>query len=349
VAVVEREATVGPVDHVARWIFDRVNVITLAVAVLGASVLIHGYGTSGAMWETKLLVVDPFGVDSRVGAWRYQSPTGYLLAWVVGADDAPGIAAVNFAMVAGFVIGGALMVRRLHSDLAARLFLLAFFCSPQAWAGAAYLGIFDVITIAAITLCFFGGPPVALAGGVLLGFHHFEQGMFALAAVTVIRVVMRGDDRRPMIAAWVGLVVGKAALHVLYLWPNDLPTSGRSDFLRDRGVGTMIDGWRGQLPTLLWAVFNVLWVAMFWMLAEQTRRDRLLTCALFGFLTLPVLITFDLSRVYRNVTWPLVLLLVVFAAEHRDQRRVRWAAVVLMIGAVFVPRTEIWHGGLVLN
>jgi hypothetical protein len=92
-----------------------------------------------------------------------------------------------------------------------------------------------------------------------------------------------------------------------------------------------------------------LWVGVVWMLWTMRREDRTLTIGLHLMLTLPVLITYDLSRVYRTVTWPIAMLLVLYAADWPDRRLVQRAALLFAIAAVFVPRTEIWYGGKLLN
>jgi hypothetical protein len=44
-----------------------------------------------------------------------------------------------------------------------------------------------------------------------------------------------------------------------------------------------------------------------------------------------------------------VMLLVLYAADWPDRRLVQRAALLLAVAAIFVPRTELWYGGTVLN
>lgn len=320
----------------------------LTAATIGLAVLVHGYEYSTAMPEAVKIAADPFTQNMSTGSWGYQSALGPMVAWAFGMTDASGVAAVHFLMTCAVVLGAAYALKRWHSDFAARLFLVAFFCSPQSWAAVAYLGLFDIITVAGLSVVMVAPWSVVLPVAVVLGFNHFEQAAIASAAIIVFRR-MRGDEwRRSAVSLGAGLMVGKIIV-TAYLVASGIDTNGRLDFIRDQGVSTIIDGWRGHERVILWAVFNVLWVGVIWMLQEMDRSQRATAALVFLVLTLPVLITFDLSRVYRTTTWPVVMLLVLFAAEHVDRERVQQWALILVLAACFVPRTEIWHGGLVLN
>jgi hypothetical protein len=332
-------------------VVDRVfaaPVWLLGLATFAAATLLHGYGFSTAMPETVRLTADPFTQNPDVGPWSYQSPLGPLIAWTLHLRTADGIALVHYTLTVTAVMIGALSVQRWASDCAARLFLLAYWCSPQSWAGTAYLGTFDIITVGALTVCAVAPGWACFAAAVALGFNHFEQGGIALVAVAVIRLVMRRERNSAMVAAFAGLALGKAIL-MWYLVSNGIDTNGRLDFIRDRGLENIYRGWAGDIFTLEWAVYNVLWVGVVWMLWTMRREDRTLTIGLHLMLTLPVLITYDLSRVYRTVTWPIAMLLVLYAADWPDRRLVQRAALLFAIAAVFVPRTEIWYGGKLLN
>jgi hypothetical protein len=334
------------VGAIERWVWTTPLWI-LTAAVIGASVLIHGYGQTGAMWETVLVVADPFAQDEAVGSWRYQSSLGEILAWALHMRTAEAIAAFNFNLVCALVLGAAYGVKRWHSDYAGRLFLLAFFCSPQAWAAVASLGLFDIITVAGVAVAAVAPAAVCLPVGLVVGFNHFEQAAVATVGLAVIRHV-RGESQRPTLAFIVGLAAGKA-LVTAHLLIHGIETSGRLDFIREKGLVDIIGGWTSHVPVLLWAVFNVLWVGMIWMLWSMGVKERAMLIAAFAVVTIPVLITYDLSRVYRMTTWPFVMMLVLYAAEQDDRGFVRRWALLLCVAAVFVPRTEIWHGGLVIN
>jgi hypothetical protein len=332
-------------------VVDRVfaaPVWLLGLATFAAATLLHGYEFSTAMPETVRLTADPFTQNPDVGPWSYQSPLGPLIAWTLHLRTAGGIAFVHYMLTVTAVMVGALSVQRWASDYAARLFLLAYWCSPQSWAGTAYLGTFDIITVGALTVLTVAPAAVCFPVAVVVGVNHFEQGGIALVAVAVIRLVMRQERNASMVASFAGLALGKAIL-MWYLVSNGIDTNGRLDFIRDRGLANIYRGWAGDILTLEWAVYNVLWVGVIWMLATMRSEQRTLTIALHLMLTLPVLITYDLSRVYRTVTWPIVMLLVLYAADWSDRRLAQRAALLLAVAAIFVPRTELWYGGKVLN
>ena len=335
--------------------FDRVVARTFAAPLwvlttltLLAATLLHGYKPTTAMRDYVLPVVrDPWHQTIDSG-FMYSSPLGPWITWLAGADTQTGVMRVSYLIGVVSVAVSVWAVNRWASLFAARLWLAAYFCSPQSWAATAYLGLWDIITVAGLTVCMVAPTGVCVAAGLVLGVNHFEQAFFGLVAIAAIRVQIRRESWRPAVAAIAGLVAGKVIVTV-YLALCGIDTNGRLDFIRDEGFGRFVDGWRHDIGIVEWAVYNVLWVGVIWMLATMKRDDRNLTILLHVLLTLPVLITFDLSRVYRTVTWPIVVLLVLYAAGWPDRRMVQRAAVLLVIAACFVPRTEIWYGGYHMN
>lgn len=320
----------------------------LTAATLIGATLLFGRQWSTSMWEQWRVARDPFTQAPGVGSWRYSSPLSPMLSWAVGARWPEAIANVDYLTNAALIAGCVFVVARFASSYAARLFLFAYWCSPNSWAGTAQLGLVDTWTLFGLTVCMVAPAGWCFGAGVLLGFNHFEQAAISMVAVAVIRCLIRRESWTPIAAGIGGMLVGKAML-MWYLVANGIETTGRLAFIRDKGVGDLFGGWRGHELVLLLAVYNVMWVAVIWMAAKMGRRDRWIVIGLQAFLTLPVLFTYDLSRVYRTVTWPIVILLVIYAAEWPDRRLVQRAALLLAVAAIFVPRTEIWHGGLVMN
>lgn len=334
-----------------RWLFTMPLAVLALAAVLAAR-LLYGYHQirESAMAQVANVAHDPFHQLEPTATWLYQQPVGTMLAWSIGATSPSGIARVHFAVTLIVVVGCSLLVGRWVSDTAARLFVVAWWCSPQSAASVAGLGLFDILTVGGLTVAMIA-PTTAtcFAVGAFLGFQNFEQAVFALVAVGLFRIRLRHE--RPGLVLWTfgGLVVGRVIL-AAYLAASHIPANGRIDFLRDHW-GDLSEGYdHGRLLLrLVWAVYNVLWVAIIWQL-RQRPKDQIETVALAQlWLTIPVLLTFDLSRVYRNLTWPIVVLVVLWCAEHRDQRIVRRGAVWLVVAACFVPRTELWHAGFVLH
>jgi hypothetical protein len=345
-AVAERQRT-GVVDRVERWVFAGPLWALTAVVLAGATVL-HGFHWSTSIYQHLLMALDPWSQSPDVPSYGYSSPLGAILGWLVGADSFGDVARVNYVVAVVIICGCVAAIRKWESDIAARLFLLAYWCSPQSWANTAFLGAYDVFTLGALTLSFVAPAGVCIGAGVVLGFNHFEQGGIALAAIAFIRIVMRRQTWQPMAAAFAGLIVGKVIL-LAYLAASDISPVGRIEYIREQGLHDIVAGWNGELLTLEWAVYNVLWVGMIWMLWTMRRGDRERVIAMHLLLTVPVLLTFDLSRVYRNLTWPLVLLLVIYAAQWPDRRLVQRWALALAVAAILVPRTEIFAAGLRIN
>ncbi len=342
----DETATRGLVERVESVMFERAPLSVVALLVVAVSVLIHGYSYSLSATDVALVASDPWYVQRAVDApWTYSSPLGPILAWAAGMDEWGQLQAFHFVMTIACVLICTYAVAHFVSELAGRLWAFAFFCSPNSWASVALLGLFDIFTVAAVTIMFVGTPTIALAAGMVGGLAHFEQAAVAAVGVSVFRLWVRRESWQPVAAMWAGLLLGKL---VVWIYVTDLgvESSSRLQFVRDQGVGSLFDAWRGHVPIYLWAVFNVLWIGVVWMLVDMERRERLITIGVFAALTVPVMLTLDIGRVYRNVTWPVVMMLVVYAAGHPNRTLVRRAALVLIVAACFVPRTEIWQGGV---
>lgn len=328
-----------------RLYFDVLPKWVLAVAVMALGVLVYGYSGAGSSIDNVWMAENPWSLNPKVRApWTYSSPLGPVLAWTFGQSEWRDMQRFHFVLSVGTVVTCTYMMGRYVSDFAGRLFPIAFFCSPNSWASISLLGLFDVLTVGAITGMFVGGSVAALCAGLIGGVSHFEQAAVAAGAVSILRIGVLRNPVRPVVMMWVGLVIGKAFVFA-YVSHIGVSNSARLDFARQVGIVNLIDGWRGNIPTYLWAVFNVLWVGVIWMARQMEREQRSLLVLSFLVVTIPVLLTLDIGRVYRTVSWPIVVLLIVFAAQHADRAVVRRWSLVLFAAAVFVPRTEIWYHG----
>lgn len=328
------------------WWFNRLPLWSLGPIVFALALITYGHHLSLSSDDVVYVASNPWAVDARVDApWTYSSPLGPVLAWATGMNEWGALHRFHLVLGLLIVTGCTVLVARCVNDTAGRLFPVAFYCSPNSWGAVSLLGLFDIITLGAVTGMFVGGVSVAGVAGVVGGLAHFEQAAVAAVAASIIRVRILEHDLRCVKAMWVGLFAGKAVV-VAYTSLLGVDSASRLSFIRAYGVENIVAGWIGNTNTYLWAVFNVLWVGVAWMFLQFDRSQRLTLVATFAVATLPVLLTVDIGRVYRNVTWPIVMLLVVYASQHPDRRLVQRAALVLMTAAVFVPRTEIWQHGL---
>lgn len=332
---------------VERWWFDRLPKWALVLGVVALGVITRGYTYSRSSDDVQWIAENPWTVDPRVDApWTYSSPTGPILAWLARMTEWGEMHRFHFGLTIAVLIGCTYLVAVCAGDTAGRLFPVAWFCSPNSWANLRLLGLFDVLTLGAITAMFVGGPAVAFAAGAFGGFTHFEQCAVAGVGVSLLRLGVLGHDRKPIVRMWLGLFVGKVIVTAYTSWLG-VSGSARLDFVREVGLEGMIDNWRYDVSTYLWAVFNVLWVAVIWMLFGLDRDRRAFVALAFLAAALPVMLTFDIGRVFRVVTWPIVMLTILYAAQHTDRRLVQRGALLLLIASVFVPQVEIWQRGVV--
>lgn len=313
------------------------------------SALLWGVEPTSSIGQVAAVASDPFSRTFDTHLWIYQSPVGPMAAWVVGLDSQQGLMLVHLAATFGVLVGCSAAVARWVSDTAGRLFLAAFFCSPQALLATTALGRFDIVTVGAATLVVVGPGWVVGVAALALGFNHFEQGVFIVTGAGAVWWVMGRPVRRLLAIAVVGVFAGKTVLTV-YLRLSGIDVGNeRLDFVRDHGAMTFVDAWRGNVPALLWSVFGVMWFAVAFAWREWSSTQRRSLAVAFGALTMPVLITLDLTRVYSLVTWPLVMFLVWWFGTGRSSVDVRrWTVPVLIVG-LFIPRFVLTHGWIVVN
>jgi hypothetical protein len=243
-----------------------------------------------------------------------------------------------FAIVLGCAYG----VRRWVNELAARLFLIAWFCSPHPQINYRLLGWFDVITVGALTVCAVAPPAAVGIASLVLGFQHFEQGLFGLTVAIVLRNVVRGERVFSTAAAgYGGLLIGKLAL-AGYHRAADITPQTRMDFAADRGLADIFVGGIGQTHVLLFSAFGFCWVAVLGMGAALPDRQRWALAVILGGCLIPTLVTLDLTRVYAIITWPVLVVTCVWWSQRNDRRVERWAIYVLL-ASVIIPRVVLWE------
>jgi hypothetical protein len=327
-----------PVSEVRRVVFD-LPVWLLALVAVGANLARFGLADPGIRYHLAV-ARDPFTELSF--PWLYQSPVGYMAAWLVGVDTAGGLRIFHLALLAASLVGCGWIVARWVSPFAARLFILAWFCSPVARHTTMNVGfVSDIVTVAGLTVATIVVTPAAgFAVGGLLGVNHFEQSVIALAAVAVLRVKLRGEAWRVMCPVVVGLVVGRVVL-AAYLAAAGINPNGRGEFLSELGVGTLLEATVPLVPDIVWACYAVLWVAVLWMARQLPALQRRYLITAQTLLLLPVLVTADVARVYQLLTWPIVVLMAVWYSDQPDQRRTELWALGLCVAAFFVPYVDV--------
>lgn len=268
------------------------------------------------------------------------SPLGILLAHTLGIDSATGFAVLHGVLLAFALGGGVALMQSQVSDRSARLFVVAWFCSPLCGVLLWWLGTPDPFTFLAATAAVVGPPVAVLAAAMLLGFNHFEQGVFILTAALIIRFRWRGRPSLAAVASTIGaFVAGRVLLQVFLAAAG--ATGGRTSYVTERGVWFFVERWADQIPAMTFAMFGVLWLPLIVMARELRAGWTLAALAVIA--TVPVLITRDVTRVFSLLSWPVVVFGCIWwsTQEHRQvERFVPW----LLVAAVVVPRIVLWDG-----
>lgn len=290
---------------------------------------------------------DPFNIKD-VGGRNVEpgSPLAWILADVIGVDSFDAHIVMHFVVLTGVLCGCAYLVARWVSDLAGRLFVVAWFASPLANVNLTWLGKPDHFTILATVLIGVGPPSAAAVGGALLGFNHFEQGVVIVAATLLVRLFIQRDRSKRWVAhLFAGFVAGRL-VWMLYANAADYNASGRLDWVRDDGLEPFMRVWRGDIPTLIFGALGVLWVPVLYMARQLDVPQRIAAVSAFVLATIPTLVTLDTTRVYAILTFPLVVGCVVWTDRNVERDALLRVLPWFLLAAVFVPRVMLW-GSLV--
>jgi hypothetical protein len=342
------EPTITPRTESGRVWLLTAPIWLLTAGAFAVTILLHGVGPADHMFLEVDIARDPFsGVMSLPNqGWLFLSPLLPLIGAAVGATTSTSLAWLHFVLAFVIVAGCGYLVARWIGATAGRLFVLAWFLSPESSQTVTQLGQFDIATIGAATFIAAGPAWACGAGGLVLGFNHFEQGIFAVLACVVLRVVIGGRSIRPLIVAGVGLAAGKLLLtgYLAAAGVTDA-TSARADFVSSVGLEGFWQVWRGHLPVLVFSVYGLLWLPMIAWWRTVDRRSLGWLIGVQVAFTLPVLLSYDGTRVYATMTWPLVIGCVAWAATL-DRATLRpWVNWLTVAGAL-IPRVMISYVGV---
>lgn len=313
----------------------------LTIVAVAVNALILGIGPVPYLDVAVELMDDPFNPGSMRGVRNVEpgSPAMWIVADLLGVDSSAAFWLLNLAVLVAVLILSAYLVACWVSELAGRLFIAAWFASPLANVNVTWLGKPDHVTILATVLIGLGPPGAGALGGFLLGFNHFEQGIFILIATLLVRLAF-GGTRRWVVYMLAGFGAGRA---LWTLYAADYDAGSRLEWITEDGIGQFVRIWRGDLPTLLFGAFGVVWVAVIAMLRDVPARQRWCCISALVVAIIPCLVTLDTSRVLALLTLPVLLASVIWAAALDRAIVLRWLPW-LMLAALFVPRVMLWSG-----
>lgn len=325
-------------DGVLHTVGKRIHqlpVPLVAAAAFVFCVLSDGLGRSPAFDRFLAMAQSPMSdpVIAGTGSFVLSSPAGSLIAASLGATRPATFAVLNLALIATVFAGTVWMVRRHHGDDKARTVALVWAALPTSTVLLTWLGQPDPLIIGAGTaLVFVANPLAAAAWALLAGFTSGPQ------AGLLVALLAYATRRRPVwiLAALAGVAAGAALVPVWQAAAGIEQEVGRAGYLLTFGPATMIRGALSAWQPLLWSLFAGAWPVVGWLVW----RDRMVRTVTVMVAALAVaLVTFDHTRVFALVTWPVVLTM---STRIDDDRAVGWLAV----AALLVPPSVVWAGAV---
>ena len=237
---------------------------------------------------------------------------GAFLAWLVRATSLPAFVAVHAVFSFAF---SALFYRiafRALPDRQARAASIVFFLLPASTTAYYWIGT-DSITLFLLLAAFLfpRRPAWALPVGVLLGLHHFEQGVLATSALAAA-VVLSGSARSRLRCslAWAlallgGVLAGRVLLAVLFRVAG-IETETDRLYWVGRLLPDLLYDSAGAVHYLAFAMLGVAWFVMGRYVLDRGVGSLPMVIPFAG-LALVQLITFDQTRVFAIVSFPLLV------------------------------------------
>ena len=268
----------------------------------------------------------PERLPGEFAAFYADSPVGLVIFRITGATDSTLVlrwsALFMIIALAVWAWWAWLAVGDTQKWRAARLAVLA----PITGVLATWLGFYDPFTVLAWLAVLFAwlvrSRALLVVAGVLLGFQHFEHGVFGVAALALTWWAVRVDlpDRLMQsnpLWALLGVAIGKAVLLVVMTLSGSA-LSGRTSWL-----STYLLDWTkvgvNTAPILLWSLFAGAWalVIAYW-LAQSDRRARVFLLAAFAVGIVATILSGDRPRVFIIVMAPALLLLTIAYLRRRS-------------------------------
>jgi hypothetical protein len=206
----------------------------------------------------------------------------------------------------------------------------------------AWTGSYDVFTVVlASFLVVVRSPRLAALIGVLLAASALEHGAIIVALLLALALAGIQGEPRALAATACGLLAGGIALVVWLRWQHVV--NGRAYWLSNYGIRYFLDMAVHSWPLLLFSLFGAAWPLAAAALAAVEPRRRLVAACVLAAPIIPMLVSEDETRVFAVLSFPILLALVVAAAD-RAPALVQRAAVASVALAVVIPGYFVWKG-----
>jgi len=295
----------------------------------------------------------PFKDLSQYSAFSATSPIGSLIFTLIGKNDPVVFLGLHVvALIAALVLTlwwVAAMSPRSSRFMAFRLVIL----SPWVALLLIFLGSYDPFTVIGFALVLlswtYSKTLLILLAGVILGFQHFEQSVFAVFAAYLVVVALQ--DRLPrnflspkrLLFTLGGLISGKLALTLILTISSESGAFGRGAFWT-------AEWFRISFVTSVnfWAVFLLSLFAGSWGLivvvsVSVRRKQQVILFTAFLLCLIPAVLTLDHTRVFVMTSMLSLSIITVVFARSTDLFSSRDFVYVEALAWLIVP-LSVWVG-----
>jgi|GEM_PF-5661853 len=294
--------------------------------------------------ETVVSDLPMLPTQDPLAQYLYWSPIGPIIAATIGANRVGSFQLLHLAVLATCAcLVGVIVIRRYGS--ATTYLIGATFVGSQAGVICLYwVGSYDVFTVGLTSLLVVTWNRLALGLlGLALAFAAFEQSLIIFALLGALSLLGLFPRGLRLLPALIGLLAGRVLLGV-WLARNDVHF-GRLYFLQHFGVSYFLD----QFSTsFVWLVLTGLGTAAiplaYAISCIPTWSARFATGGIFMAALVPVAISEDQTRVFAAISWPLVLTVVLWAAERSRTTAIRALTVGTLASAALLPGFIVWKG-----
>jgi hypothetical protein len=350
-------------EQVTAWLFGM-RFGRFVALVLGLAVLRNGLWFVPNVDLVRQISLDPTTCPELIRTfppvqYLMSSYLGPLLAWLLRANgDYLVFALLHLALFLALFPVVLWQARRKFGDPFARCLGIAFAVLPVSTTVFTWLGNSDTFTVllgSAVFLC--ESVVVLLPAGFLLGVNHFEQGVLIVLLTALSQWFIAGpvplSPRKRVAWVWaaLGLALGKAALSRWFAAHHFPLAAGRLEWVMATGLSHFATMFVVNLLPLLFSLFNVFWAAVLLLglvIAGKYPRRLMELAVLCGLALATAALTYDATRVFALLCWPVVLAFLLLAlhvdpAPHAGTRKLMTA--VLASGLV-VPPLMVWAGNI---
>lgn len=290
---------------------------------------------------------------SQYSAFSATSPIGSLIFTLIGNSDPVVFLGLHLvALVAALVLmlwWVAAMTPRSSRLMAFRLVIL----SPWVALLLIFLGSYDPFTVIGFALVLlswtYNKTLLIFLAGVIVGFQHFEQSLFAVIAAYLVIVALRDHlpsnflILRQFLFTLSGLIFGKLALTLILTVSSESGAFGRGAFWT-------AEWFRISFVTSVnfWAVFLLSLFAGSWGLIVVTtlsvrRKQQATLFAAFVLCLLPAVLTLDHTRVFVMTSMLSLSVMTVVFARSANQLSRKDFVYVEALAWLIVP-LSVWVG-----